>query len=118
MSKKTGIVIIKVDGFVLEAALGVKYNFGNPERAEVFGNGKVSGFYETPKPSMVSCTIQHDALFDIKKITSWDNVTLVVRPDAGPSYQIDGAFLSNTLELSDQGGGIPLEFKGPPAEVL
>ena len=118
MSQKTGTIIIKVDGFALESLPGVKFNLGNPERTSVLANGRVAGFFEAPKESMVSCTISHDALTDLEKITSWDNVTIVINPDAGSSYQIDKAFLSNSLELSDAGGGIPLEFKGPAAKKL
>lgn len=118
MSQKTGTVIIKVDGLALDMMPGVKFTLGNSERTTVMANGRVTGFFEAPKESMVSGTISHDALTDLAKITGWANVTLVIKPDAGPSYQIDGAFLSNTLELSDAGGGIPLEFKGPTAKKL
>lgn len=118
MSQKTGVILLKVDGFVLEAMPGVKANMGNPERSSVIANNGVVGFFETPKESMVSCTIPHDAKTDFDKITNWTNVTIVINPDAGPSYQIDGAFLSNSLELTDAGGGVALEFKGPRAKKL
>lgn len=118
MSQKAGTVLVKVDGFVLEMMPGVKFNLGNPERTEVIANGDVSGYFVAPKPSMVSGTVPYDAKTDLEKIKNWDNVTIVVNPDAGGSYQIDKAFLSNSLEISDGGGGVPLEFKGPAAKKL
>lgn len=42
-------------------------------------------------------------------------MTLVCECDSGPTYQIDGAYVSNSIELSDEGGGINVEFSGPPA---
>lgn len=118
MSQKAGTVLVKVDGFVLEMMPGVKFNLGNPERTEVLANGTMSGFFEVPKFSMVSGTVPYDAKTDLEKITNWKNVTIVINPDAGGSWQIDGAFLANSLEISDGGGGVPLEFKGPAAKKL
>lgn len=118
MSKKTGVILIKVDGQVLQAMPGVKVNMGGPERTAVIANNDVAGFYETPKESMVQCTLPHDANTDLEKIQNWDDVTIVINPDAGPSYQINHAFQSNVIELSDQGGGFAVEFKGPRATKL
>lgn len=118
MAKKTGIILIKVNGKTLEAMPGVKFNYGNNTRTEVIANGGVTGFFETPTASMVSCTIPHDQNTNLEEIMSWAAVTLVIKPDAGPSYQIDNAFQTNALELADAGGGFAVEFKGPRAEKL
>ena len=118
MAQKTGIVLIKVSGKTLEAMLGVKVNMGGMERTPVIANGDVVGFFETPKESMVQCTLPHDANTDMEEIRGWKNVTIVVNPDAGDSYQINNAFQSNVIELSDQGGGFAVEFKGPRAKKL
>lgn len=118
MAKKTGVILIKVSGKVLEAQAGVKVNFGGMERTVVKANNKVVGFFEQPIESSVQCTIPHDANTDIDEVRGWDDVTVVVNPDAGPSYQIDHAFVTKALELSDAGGGIAVEFMGPAAEKL
>lgn len=116
MSQKTGIILIKVGGKTLQAQLGVKVNMGGMERTPVVANGGIVGFYETPKESMVQATLPHDADTDIEEIQGWKDVTLIVEPDAGPGYQINHAFQSNVIELSDQGGGFAVEFKGPSAK--
>lgn len=118
MSKKTGVILIKVSGKTLQAIPGVKVNMGGMERTEVIANGDVSGFFETPKGSMVSCTIPHDEGTNLAEIQAMTDVTIVINPDAGPSYQISHAFQSNVIELSDQGGGFAVEFKGPKAKKL
>lgn len=118
MAQKTGVILIKVDGQVLEAMPGVKLQMGGPERTEIIANGDVAGFYSTPKASLVQCTLPHGADTDLKKIQNWTNVTLVINPDVGASYQINNAFQSNVIELSDQGGGFAVEFKGPAAKKL
>ncbi len=118
MAQKTGVILIKVNGTVLQAIPGVKVNMGGMERTEVIANGDVVGFYETPKASMVTCTIPHGADTNLAEIQGWKDVTIVVNPDVGASYQINGAFQSNVIELTDQGGGFAVEFKGPRAKKL
>ncbi len=118
MAKKTGVILIKVAGKTLQATPGVKANMGGMERTPVIANGGVVGFFETPKESMVQCTLPHDANTNLEEIQGWEDVTLVIEPDAGPSYQINHAFQSNVIELSDQGGGFAVEFKGPKAKKL
>lgn len=116
MSQKTGVILIKVGGKTLQAQPGVKVNMGGMERTEVISNGGVAGFFETPKSSMVQATLPHDADTDMEEIQGWKDVTLIIEPDAGASYQIDHAWQSNVIELSDQGGGFAVEFKGPKAK--
>lgn len=116
MAKKTGVILIKVAGKTLQAMPGVTVNMGGMERTEVIANGDVAGFYETPKASMIQCTVPHDANTNIDEIRGWADVVIVIKPDAGPSYQINGAFQSNVIELKDQGGGFAVEFKGPRAK--
>lgn len=118
MSQKTGVILIKVGGKTLQAVPGVKVNMGGVERTPVIANGDVTGFFETPKESMVQCTLPHDANANLADIQAMKDVTIVVNPDAGPSYQISHAFQSNVIELSDQGGGFAVEFKGPKAKKL
>jgi hypothetical protein len=116
--KKTGVILLKANGKTFECMPGVKVNFGGMTRTEIIANGGVAGFYETPVASMVSCTIPHDADTNIDEVRDMKNAVIVVNPDAGASYQINGAFNTNALELSDAGGGIAVEFKGPKATKL
>lgn len=118
MAQQTGVILIKVAGKTLQALPGVKVNMGGVERTPVISNNGVSGFYETPKESMVQCTLPHDANTNMEEIRGWKDVTIVIKPDAGSDYQINGAFQSNVIELSDQGGGFAVEFKGPAAKKL
>lgn len=118
MSQHTGIILIKVNGKVLQGLPGVKSNLGGMTRTSVIANNGVAGFYETPVESMVQVTLPHDANTNMEEIQGWKNVTIVINPDAGNSYQINNAFQSNAIELSDQGGGFAVEFKGPKAKKL
>lgn len=115
MAQATWTILIKVGGSTLEAR-GVKVKFGTPTREPQLAAG-IMGRHFTVKPeaSMVSCTILHRNGLSIDEINGWVGVTLVCECDSGPTYQIDGCYVANSFELSDEGGGVSVEFAGPPA---
>lgn len=115
MAQATWTVLVKVNGNTLEGR-SVKVKWGTPTREPQLAAG-VMGRHYTVKPenSQVTVTILHRDGFDLDEVATWENVTLVCECDSGPTYQIDGAYVSNSIELSDEGGGISVEFSGPPA---
>ena len=115
MAQATYTVIVKVNGNTLEGR-SVKIKWGTPTREPQLSAG-VMGRHYTVKPenSQVSVTILHRDGFDLDEMATWENVTLVCSCDSGPTYQIDGAYVSNSIELGDEGAGVTLEFSGPPA---
>jgi len=119
MAKKLGKAIIKVDGKVLESLPGAKLDIGGDERTTVVGASSVQGFYETPKPSKLECEISVGSATRLADMRSWDNVTIGFETDTGQLYVIQGAWLTNTPEMTaSEGGKVPLTFEGPPAEEM
>jgi hypothetical protein len=118
MAQATWTIILKVNSDTLEAR-SVKVKLGTPTREPQLAAG-VMGRHFTVKPeaSMVTCTVLHRDGWDLDKWATTENVSLVCISDAGPTYQIDGAYVSNSLEIADEGGGIQLEFTGPPATAV
>lgn len=118
MSQSTWTIILKVNGETLEAR-SVKVKLGTPTREPVLAAG-VMGRHYTVKPenSQITCIVVHRDGFDLDKWATTENVSVVCISDAGPTYQISGAFVSNSLEISDEGGGVTLELIGPPAVAV
>lgn len=118
MASSTWTVLVKVNGNTLEGR-SVKVKFGTPTREPQLSAGVMGRHYTTkPESSMVTVTILHRDGFDLDEVATWENVTLVLECDSGPTYQIDGAYVSNSIELSDEGNGITVEFTGPPAQAI
>lgn len=118
MAQATYTVIVKVDGSTLEGR-SVKVKFGTPTREPQMAAGVMGRhFTEKPENSQISVTILHRDGFDLDTMAAWRNVTLVCTCDSGPSYQVDGAYVSNSIELGDEGAGVTLDFAGPPAVAL
>ncbi len=119
MAKKLGKVVIKVDGSQLESLPGAKIDVGGVERTTLLGDNDVLGNYEKPKPSRVECEIAVGKETSMAKIREWDDVTLSCECDTGQQYVIQGAWLTNSPEMTaSEGGKIPLVFEGKPAEEM
>lgn len=117
MAQGTGTVIIKVNGKMLEGR-AVKFKWGGFSRELQMSAGVYRHYISKPEASQVTVTIMHMDGFDLDEIRNWENVTLVCECDNGPTYQIDGACVTNSPELGDEGAGVTLEFGGPPAQAV
>ncbi len=119
MAKKLGKAVIKVDGKIQESLPGAKLDIGGDERGTVIGANSVQGFYVTPKPSKLECEVTVGAETSLAEMRDWDNVTISFECDTGQLYVIQGAWLTNTPEMTaSEGGKVPLTFEGPPAEEM
>jgi RNase P/RNase MRP subunit p29 len=119
MGKKLGRAFIKVDGQALESMPGAKLDIGGFERTTVVGSNSVQGYFETPKQSKMECEITVGAETVLADMRNWDGVTISFECDTGQQYVIQGAWLTNTPEMTaSEGGRVPLTFEGPPAEEM
>lgn len=119
MGKKLGKAWIKVDGKMLESLPGAKIDIGGVERTTVVGATKVEGFFETPKQSKVECEITVGANTSLAEYGAMESVTINFECDTGQQYVVQGAWLTNTAEMTaSEGGKVPLTFEGPPADEL
>jgi hypothetical protein len=119
MAKLLGKFIIKADGKQLRTMPGAKLDIGGSERTTVIGNNQVEGNFETPKPSRVECEVPLGKGVSLAEMRAWDEVTISCECDTGQQYVIQGAWLTNTPEMTaSEGGRVPLIFEGPPAEEM
>ena len=119
MAKKLGKALIKVDGQVLETLPGARLDIGGNERTTVVGSNAVQGFYETPKQSMLECEISVGKDTSLADMRGWDDVTISFECDTGQLYVIQGAWLTNTPNMTaSEGGRVPMTFEGVPAEEM
>lgn len=119
MAKKLGKAFIKIDGKMLESMPGAKLDIGGNERTTVVGSNAVQGYFETPKQSKVECEISVGKETRLAEMRDWDKVTISFECDTGQLYVVQGAWLTNTPEMTaSEGGRVPLTLEGPPAEEM
>jgi hypothetical protein len=98
---------------------GAKLDIGGNERTTVVGATSVQGFFETPKASKLECEVTVGADTRLAAMRNWESVTISFECDTGQQYVIQGAWLTNTPEMTaSEGGRVPLTFEGPPAEEM
>lgn len=119
MSVATYTIIVKINGQTLQGT-SVSFTPGGFTRESKTAAGQAGRhFVRIPQQSMCSVTILHTADGpSLEEMRNWENVTLVAECDSSVNYQIDNAFVVNAFEISDEGGGIQLDFEGPPANEL
>ncbi|KAB7624320.1 phage tail tube protein [Alkalilimnicola sp. S0819] len=105
----TGRVFIKIDGKQLRTKKGAKLKLGGHNRNTIVGH-EVHGYAEETVAPEVECTISHTSQTDLEAIAASSDVTLTFEADTGQRWVLHNAWLTDTPELNDGEGEVPLKF--------
>lgn len=117
MAAMTGTLILKLDSATYETEEGsVEFELGGP----VF-EGKVApstGEYndwEKTTPGSLTATLHHTKAVDVEFLRRFrGGEAVVICRDTKKQWQMNGASISETLKLSDNGRGMSLKLMGKP----
>lgn len=119
MTQRFGKAFIKVDGALLESMPGASLDVGGVTRNTVLGGNAVLGFAEAPKQAVLQCQIAVGAGTSLADLRAIKSATVTFECDTGQTYVIRNAWLVNPPVATDgEGGAVPLQFEGPPAEEM
>ena len=113
----TGIAFVKVDGELLQSKPGAKINLGGFKNTPQTGH-RVYGFTQEVVAAELECTLVHSFSTPVEDLRSKTDSVVQFETDTGKTYQINGAFIMETLELTDGEGELTLKFAGDPAIEL
>ena len=117
--KAHSVAYIKVDGAMLETLPGAKLDLGGWERAPVMGSGKIHGYSEVLKPSVLTCEISLTQGRSLAQLQAIVDATSTYEADTGQTYVQRNAFVAKTLTVTEgEGGKVALEIMGDPAEEM
>ena len=108
----TGIVRIKVDGQLLESKEGAKLSGFNVEREEQLSAFGVAGYSEKPVAPKIECTLIHKGSTSLTALAAITDATVNFECDTGKVYVLQQAWVANSMELSANGGEVPVTFTG------
>lgn len=114
MAQVTGTVVVRLNGSSLRSEEGATLDIGGFERTERYADHSLLGFSKKPIAAVVSCSIAHTALTDLRAIEESEDVTLIFETDTGVTYTIRNAFCTKPPSMKEE-GKVDLEFKGQPA---
>lgn len=116
MPQVTNIVLVKINGLLVQAKGDVSFNPGTPEREEVYADNRFIGPTESPRVSEVEFKIAHTAGRDLVELGNLTDADVQVETDTGSVYQISNAFVSTAPVLSGESAGdTAVTIKGDPA---
>ena len=116
MAQVTNIVLVKINGLLVQSKGDVSFNAGTPEREEVYADNRMIGPTESPRVATVEFKVAHTAGTDIVALGNITDADVQVETDTGSVYQISNAFVSTAAVLSGESAGdVAISIKGDPA---
>lgn len=112
----TGIAFVRIDGELAQSKPGAKLKLGGKKRNPQTGH-RLYGFTEEYEAAEVELTIVHSAATPVEDFRAKTDAVILFETDTGVTYQVDGAFLMETPELTDGEGEMTLKFSGNAAEL-
>lgn len=110
-----GRATIRAGGLVFNTEKGAKLNLGGAKRNSVVTNYAV-GYAEENAAAELECTIPLEKGGSLQVIRDMVDATLIFECDTGQVYVVNGAFVTDTLEVTDgEGGKISVKMAGEPA---
>jgi hypothetical protein len=113
----TGVATIKVDGQEIPTEKGATLNPGGANR-----NTKMAGrrvyYSEEPVAPTLEATVLHTEEIDIIELGKIKGATVLFECDNGQDYQLQGAFVTETAELSSGEGQVRLRMAARNCERL
>lgn len=110
-----GIIKVTINGKLLRTLSGAKMRPGGHKHTSVVGHKRYGSYVEF-EASQVNFTIAKTSDADIKALQDVESATILVEGDDGVSYLIANAECTNSVEISDKGGGVAYTFEGDEAE--
>lgn len=115
--KLIGRAFITVAGNRVRSEPGATCDIGGVTRTTIVGDNGIDGFAETPKQSVVECSISVGAGESVAQYREISDTTITFECDTGQTYVIRNAWLTEPPVITGQEGGkVSLKFEGPPAE--
>lgn len=117
MAAMTGTLIFKLDSQTYETEEGsVDVEFGGPvyEGKIAPSTGRYNDFEKTT-PGKISATLHHTKEVDVEFLRRFRDGEVVIEcKDTKKQWQMNGASISESLKLQDNGRGMPITVMGAP----
>lgn len=119
MGRVGGIISLKVDGTVYNAAGSFTWSLGKPTREGIAGMDRVHGYTEKPTVPFIEGTITDNDGLDLDLLADWKDATVTLDLPTGKTITLYKAWFTNKDGLSGttENGEISVRFEGMTAEA-
>lgn len=113
-----GIILLKVDGNLLQAKGDFSYNLGAPKREAIVGQDAVHGFKEEPQVPSIEGTITDSDELDVESLLQTRDAVVIIELANGKVIQLNEAFYAAEGAITTNEGEIEVRFEGISADEV
>src|SRR5262245_51958050 len=116
--RRAGLIQLQVNGVVEDAKGAFTYNLGNPKREAIIGADGIHGYKETPQVAFIEGEITDRGNLDVKKFTSYDNLTVTLTLSNGKVVTLFEAWFAGEGTVSTDEANMQVRWEGSGAEEV
>ena len=118
MSARSGMIELRVNGEVQDAAGSFTYNLGNPKREAKVGHDRVHGYKTTPQVPFIEGEITDRKDLDVSALQNITDATLTLRLANGKTVVLQNAWYAADGDIGTEEGNVQVRFEGLKAEEI
>ena len=118
MSRRGGIISLKVDGQQLDAKGNFTYSGGEPVREGLAGSDGVHGFKETVRVPFIEGEITDRADLDVSALKKTENATVTIQLANGKVFVLRNAWFAGESTGNTEEGNLNVRFEGLSGEEI
>ncbi len=116
MSRRGGVIFIKVNSMQLDAKGGWTYNHGSPMREAIVGADAVHGYSEKPQVPFCEGAITDSPDLDLAALKNTKDATVTMELANGKTFVLRGAWFAGEGSVTTEEGEVAVRFEGLQGE--
>jgi hypothetical protein len=118
MSRRGGIIQVKVDGVLYDAKGDFEYNLGRPVREAIIGVDTVHGFKETPQVAFIEGEVTDRGDLDLNALVTLTGATVTLTLASGKVIALSEAWYAGEGTGNTGEGNIGVRFEARVGEEI
>lgn len=118
MSRRSGVIYVKVDGQQHEAVGSFTYNLGRPIREALVGHDGVHGYKELPQVPYIEGELRDSATLNLENLLTITDATVTLELANGKVIALRQAWFAGEGQVQTEDGNIAARFEGLQAEEI
>lgn len=118
MSRRGGMIYVKVDGQIYDAVGSFTYNLGRPQREALVGHDGVHGYKELPQVPYIEGEFRDSASLNVERLLTITGATVTLELANGKVIALRDAWFAGEGQVQTEEGNISVRFEGLQAEEI
>ena len=116
--RRAGLIIVQIDGEIMDAAGDFEYNLGAPKREALIGADRVHGFKETPQVAYIAGKIRDRKTLDLSKLVNKSDATVTLQLAVGKIFVLRDGWFAGDGTATSADAELEVRFEGISGEEI